>query len=395
MSRRTRARLIREIETKRNTHLITYILGDRPFLSAVIAGDAMRPILDHLRALNSGKKALKPIDLLLYSRGGQLEVPWPLVSTIREFTDKFHVLIPFRAHSAATMIALGADKIVMGPKGELGPIDPQLLLPAREGDRKAPPAQVGVEDITAYLAFVKEKGGLTDQDALSKLVAILAEKVDPILLGNAYRAYSHIRLVGRKLLSLHSPPLTESAISSLVEALTERLYLHGHAIGRVEARNFGFDVEDMDEYVEERAWRLFEDYESLLRLRDTTDAESLFPDDLTDQYDEDNAIIAVIESETRMDGFIGRMRMRRIRKVPPQVTLNMQLVVPPPQLPQAQLTPQQLQQMVQQITQAAMPSVIQQAIAQLEQLLHQRAPVEGLQVRLVGGVWRNITGQGL
>ena len=196
-------------------------------------------------------------------------------------------------------------------------------------------------------------------------------------------------------MSLHSPPLTESAISSLVEALTERLYLQGHAIGRVEARNFGFDIENMDEYVEERAWRLFEDYESLLRLRETTDVESHFPDDLTDQYDEDTAIIAVIESVTRMDGFIGRMHMRRIRRVPPQVTLNIQLVVPPPQLPQAGLTPQQLQQMVQQTTQAAMPSMMQQAVKQLEQLLHERAPVEGLQVRLVGGTWRNITREGL
>jgi hypothetical protein len=254
---------------------------------------------------------------------------------------------------------------------------------------------MGVEDIIAYLTFVKEKGGLTDQEALSKSVAILAEKVDPILLGNAYRAYSHIRLVGRKLLALHSPPLTESAISNLVEALTERLYLHGHAIGRSEASNLGLDVEYMDDYTEEPSWRLFEEYESLLKLRGTGDVESLFPDDRTDEYDEDNATIAMIESITRVDAFIGRMRIRRTRKTPPQVTLNVQLVVPPPQLPQAGLAPQQLQQMVQQITQAAIPAVMQQAVAQLEQLLRDRAPVEGVQVKLMGGEWRNVTKQGV
>jgi hypothetical protein len=242
---------------------------------------------------------------------------------------------------------------------------------------------------------MKEKGGLTDQEAVSKLLSILAEKVDPILLGSAYRAYSHIRLVGRKLLSLHTPPLTESAISNLVEALTERLYLHGHAIGRAEADNLGFDIEIMDSYVEERSWKLLEDYESVLKLRETNDAEALFPDDLIDQYDENNVLIALIESTKRMDGFIGRMRMRRTRKVPPQVTLNLQLIVPPPQVTGTGISPQQLQQIVQQITQAALPNVVQQAITQLNQILHERAPTVGLQVRLAGGLWRDISDLGI
>lgn len=43
----------------------------------------------------------------------------------REYSQKgsFSVLIPYRAHSAATVIALGADEIVMTKKAELGPID--------------------------------------------------------------------------------------------------------------------------------------------------------------------------------------------------------------------------------------------------------------------------------
>jgi membrane-bound ClpP family serine protease len=34
--------------------------------------------------------------------------------------------VPRQAKSAATLIAIGADEIHMGPLGELGPIDPQL-----------------------------------------------------------------------------------------------------------------------------------------------------------------------------------------------------------------------------------------------------------------------------
>ena len=43
---------------------------------------------------------------------------------IREYCDKFSVLVPDKAHSAATMIALGADEIVMSNLSEISPIDP-------------------------------------------------------------------------------------------------------------------------------------------------------------------------------------------------------------------------------------------------------------------------------
>ncbi|MBU0734226.1 MAG: hypothetical protein KKG10_08760, partial [Proteobacteria bacterium] len=45
---------------------------------------------------------------------------------LREFCEKLAVLVPFRAHSAGTTLALGADEIVMGPLGELGPVDPSV-----------------------------------------------------------------------------------------------------------------------------------------------------------------------------------------------------------------------------------------------------------------------------
>jgi ClpP class serine protease len=43
------------------------------------------------------------------------------------------VVVPDQAKSAATLIALGADEILMGPASDLGPIDPQIELPSRPG----------------------------------------------------------------------------------------------------------------------------------------------------------------------------------------------------------------------------------------------------------------------
>ena len=50
--------------------------------------------------------------------------PWRIISLFREFAQEVNVLVPYGAYSAATLICLGADEILMGRKGELGPIDP-------------------------------------------------------------------------------------------------------------------------------------------------------------------------------------------------------------------------------------------------------------------------------
>src|SRR2546426_9356965 len=64
------------------------------------------------------------IDLFLYSRGGELTTPLPIVHLIKSHCKKFNILIPYKAHSAAILICLGADEIVMGEMGQLSPIDP-------------------------------------------------------------------------------------------------------------------------------------------------------------------------------------------------------------------------------------------------------------------------------
>ena len=131
-SLRRRHELIRQIEEIRSTKVVTYFLSDRRGATAQISDDAVRPMYDHLRAIGEGTK----IDLFLYSLGGSMDAPWRIVSMIREFATRFAVLVPYKAMSAATLIAIGADEIVMGLKGELGRLirsfnfaEPQTMAP--------------------------------------------------------------------------------------------------------------------------------------------------------------------------------------------------------------------------------------------------------------------------
>src|SRR5574341_1291479 len=104
-----RKELIKEIQSKRDSNVIVYFTGDRHPIGARIAEDAVRPLYDHLISIGNNKK----IDLFIYSRGGDVSVPWRIVSMFREFCDEFSILVPYKAHSAATLLSLGADNIVM------------------------------------------------------------------------------------------------------------------------------------------------------------------------------------------------------------------------------------------------------------------------------------------
>lgn len=317
-----------------------------------------------------------------------MESPWKIVTMLREFCDELNVLVPFKAYSAATLIALGADKIWMTKKAELGPIDPSMTLRnVPVSPDKFPPAvlgEVGVEDIAAYVSFIRNRAGLTDQSALAGVIGTLAEALTPTLLGRLERTYSHIRLVARKLLSLVRPPLDDPTVSAIVEALTEKTYAHGHGIGRKEARHLGLRVEELEGTVADIVWTLYLDYEASLRLADSGDPTTFFTDTGPDTLRQDNYEVAYVESEHALHAFSGSLEARRVRRIPQQLSLNLNLGLQLPPGIQPQDLPQQAQQVLQQIVQGAAPA-LQQAV---NEEIRRQAPVERIEANLRDGRWR-------
>lgn len=78
------------------------------------------------------------LDLILHSPGGSAQAAEQMVNYLRSRFNYIRALVPLQAKSAATMIALGCDEIVLGSHSELGPIDPQLFIPVPGGTRIAP-----------------------------------------------------------------------------------------------------------------------------------------------------------------------------------------------------------------------------------------------------------------
>ncbi|MBM3150052.1 MAG: hypothetical protein FJZ88_08545 [Chloroflexi bacterium] len=333
-----RVEIIKQIQELRKSKVVTYFTSDRrtfppgfplPALNTRLATEAQIFVYDQLRSLGKTDN----LDLFLYTRGGQTDSVWPLVSIFREHACKqFVVLVPFRAHSAGTLICLGADKIILGEAAELSPIDPTTgneFNPVNEIDKRTR-REISVEDVISYIELAKDpaKVGLQDSDHILEVFKRLSEEVHPIALGNVNRVHTQIRILADKLLRLHWTGEEEQArIAQVVDQLTKKLYSHTHALNRREAKEIlGEDlVVEATEEEQELLWQLYEAYAQVLQLRETFCVDSLIASGQVQQKLTMNG--AFIETEKRSLVFRSECLIGLSSRLPQGV----QLQVPPGQ----------------------------------------------------------------
>lgn len=369
---RRRRELISTIAKSRRSQVITYITSSRQGCGGQLAEDAVLPMHDHLRRIGKCQK----LDLFLFTQGGFIEIPWRIVSMIREHCDEFSVIVPYKAMSAGTLIAIGADTIVMGKKAELGPIDPQLSL-TRGPDSES----ISVEDIMSYITFLREKAGLTDQAALAKPLERLTSDYGPGLIGKINRVHSHIRSVARKMLTSRSEgnALDEQKIQVIVETLAEKTQQHGHAINRHEAREIGLQIQFPKMTLENLIWRLYEEYEKLCRMRDSIQLETCIPDG--DEVAEEGVVVGAIESNKASHLCEGTHRATRKRELPQQLNMNLNFSI-------SGVDPRKLPQNAKDIFDQIMAAIQNQAPALVQQEVQKHMPTVGVERQIRDLEWK-------
>jgi len=259
MNRTERKALMEKLAASRGGRLlIVYITSTRPNFEIQIGDDVLRLLRDHLDA---GQAAAKiGIDLFIHSNGGSGTVPWRLVSLVREYTKSFAVLVPHKAFSAATLIALGADDILMHRMGCLGPIDPSVanIFNPPHPQNPSQPAPISVEDVSAYFKMVKDEVGITHEDELVQALTSLTDKIHPLALGNVQRHHHQSRLMATRLLKQHMAVGSEHEINKIIDNLKSNLFFHGHPINRNEAKNdLNLKVKIPTEEIEKLMWDLY------------------------------------------------------------------------------------------------------------------------------------------
>lgn len=303
--------LLRAIENERQARLLAYVTSDRPPpFQAKMALDVVRHFSEHLARMEGRER----IDLFLFSLGGDTIVPWRLVNLIREYACKFSVLVPYKAHSAATLVALGADEIIIGPMGELSPIDPSISTPfnpPNPNQPKEPKIEIGVEDVRGFINLARETVGITDQDNLVRMMEKLSEHIHPLAIGAVYRSHALIRLLAGKLLALHmKEPADAQRIPKIVDDLAEKLYYHNYLISRTEAEELGLRVVRPSESLEKLLWELYLSYEEEMDLGQPFDPLIYLGEDQNTAQEEKP--IALIETRGLRSTICKRVRIQRI-----------------------------------------------------------------------------------
>ncbi len=321
-----RVKIIKKIEEIRSSKVLVYFTGDRQGRETQIAEDIVPLMFQHLEKIGDQKK----IDLFLYTRGGILIVPWRIVSLIREYTTYFSVLAPFRCHSAGTLIALGANEIIMTKLAELSPVDPQINKLQEPGK---PVVQRSVEDFLSYISFAKEKVGITSQDQLGSVLTNLFGSKDfsALDVGNVHRSHSLIRLFARKLLSFHMKTAKEEAkIKEIIEVMTEKLFAHEYKINRIEANQIGLKVNNnkKNHELNQQMMNLYEEYRNLMELDKPWNLQGELGNEREKKVVQ---IRASIESETLNHQFVSELEIKTTQ-MPAQ--FNLQNIPPglPPQI---------------------------------------------------------------
>lgn len=267
MGLQERKNLIERLETETNARVLAVVIGDRQGLETRIAPDILALISEHLTSIGG----VEELVLYLYTPGGDSIAGWGLVNLLRQYCRKLRVLVPFRALSCGTLIALGADEIVMGKHGLLSPVDPSVASPfnpAAPGPQQAGQVSllpVSVEDMIGFLDLARKEIGLKAEESMVSVLSILADKVHPLALGAIYRAREQTATLARNLLLSHLDD--EAKIDRIVSRLTQELPTHNYLIGRSEAStSIELDISEADEDLDRLMWELYKEYENWLQF---------------------------------------------------------------------------------------------------------------------------------
>jgi hypothetical protein len=345
MNRDKRIELIKKIQEKRKSKIVALVTSDRINLSAPIHQLMNETIYEQLRTIKSHSSEFNCIDLFIYSRGGDSDAPWSIVSTVREtFPDKlFNVLIPFRAHSAATMISLGADEIIMTEKAELGPVDITISnspLNPPHPITKAP-VDISVEDVMGYIGLLDKLNCKQPKEKI-KSFEILSGHINPLAIGKVNRLLEQTKLVANRMLQNRINSLTKKQNDEIVRKLGSEIYSHRHSISRTEARQIGLSfVKNAESYeIDSILWDLYKLYSEALELNEPFNPEKHLTDNNIDSHKWSDLKKSIIESEYECFVQTCDIEVRRLRQISQPINLNPQIGLP--QIPQG-LNEQQIQ----------------------------------------------------
>ena len=245
----TRRGLLRAIGKRMDREVVSYFTS---FMHPVMIDDGDA---DTLECVLSSLDLSKRILLVLSSPGGDALAAERIITVCRAHSPdgKYEVLVPRRAKSAAAMICMGAEVIYMSETSELGPIDPQHIVP--KGDSFA---RVSVHSIVeSYKDLLADAVATTGNP--NPYIALLSQynpaEVRELELAQALSEDIAVKALKSGSRSADDEDAIKNAIGIFTNPVEKKS--HGRQITREQARAAGLPISDMS--VKSDEWKQVEE----------------------------------------------------------------------------------------------------------------------------------------
>lgn len=225
--RYARQQLIRDYEALGNCNFI------------VIIDQIFPDNLTYLEELLSDCESDRPLHVMIASPGGDGETAIRMVRSMQSRCTELVMIVPDMAKSAATLVCLGADRIIMGPGGDLGPVDPQFQLGNGRGLGSA-------KEIVA--AIDEAESRIKDSPETFPLFASLLADINMLMVEQARSALKRTGAMVAEALA--AAGRNEAQVKKLTKKLRAPLIndpaSHSAVISATAAKSFGLPAESAD-----------------------------------------------------------------------------------------------------------------------------------------------------
>ncbi len=234
-----------------------------------------------LYALLRSTGKLKRMSLFLKSDGGSGQAALRMVNLLRQYVDHLTVLAPLECQSAATMLALGADRVLMGPLAQLSAVDTSLTHDLSPIDRDNDRVSVSNDELLRVIRLWTEQA----RNSTSNPYEALFPFIHPLVIGAVDRSSALSTRICEEILSYHmKDPKRTTEISNI---LNSGYPSHSYPITLREAKRIGLKVEPMNEQVNASLFELNEIYSEMGQSATT---------DFDEKNQHDNSILNIMEA---------------------------------------------------------------------------------------------------
>ena len=225
--------LIARIEAKLGGPLLAYWSS----ANGSVCQDDVVVMYDHCRtAFTKGEK----LGLFIKSAGGSGRAALRMVNLLRQYAPRLSALVPLECASAATMMALGADDIQMGPLAFLTAVDTSIRHELSPSDIDNELVSVSQDELARVIALWKEHGLVKEGNPVGALMPY----VHPLVVGAVDRASSLSIRLCREILAYHIESAEQAERISNV--LNSAYPSHDYPITLREAERIGLNARPLD-----------------------------------------------------------------------------------------------------------------------------------------------------